>query len=60
MTPADLKSTAAALGLSGRGLARALQVNEKTYRRWISGEVPIPHTVALACEALANRHRPPT
>lgn len=55
MTADDLKSTAAALGLSGRGLARALDVNEKTYRRWIKGDVPIPRTVELACEALARR-----
>lgn len=55
MTPDNLRNAATALGLSGRGLARALDVNEKTYRRWISGEVPIPHTVALACEALARR-----
>jgi hypothetical protein len=54
MTPAVLKSTAAALGLSGRGLAAALDVNERTYRRWLEG-APIPHTVALACEALLAR-----
>jgi hypothetical protein len=55
MTPADLRATAAALGLSGRGLARALGVNERTYRRWYAGTTPIPHTVALACEALIAR-----
>lgn len=55
MTPVELRAAAAALGLSGRGLARALGVNEKTYRRWSKGEVPIPRTVELACEALARR-----
>lgn len=55
MTPDALRAAATALGLSGRGLARALDVNEKTYRRWITGEVAIPHTVALACEALQSR-----
>lgn len=55
MNPDDLKSVAAALGLTGRGLADALDVNERTYRRWISGDVPIPRTVWLACEALLKR-----
>jgi plasmid maintenance system antidote protein VapI len=55
MTPADLRATAAALGLKGRGLARALGVNERTYRRWLDGSTPIPQTVALACEALIAR-----
>ena len=51
MTPADLRATAKALGLSGRGLAAALGYNERTYRRWLAG-VPIPRKVELHCQAL--------
>lgn len=47
MTPADLRTELARLGLSQRGGAAYLRVNEKTMRRWISGEIPIPHAIAL-------------
>jgi transcriptional regulator with XRE-family HTH domain len=57
MTPEALKASAAALGLSGRGLARELGVNEKTYRRWIKGTSRIPRTVELACQALLTGER---
>jgi transcriptional regulator with XRE-family HTH domain len=54
MTPADLRATAKALGLSGRGLAAALGYNERTYRRWLAGG-PMPKSLPLACEALLAR-----
>ena len=54
MTPDDLRATAKALDLSGRGLAAALGYNERTYRRWLAGG-PIPKSVLLACEALLAR-----
>jgi len=58
MTPAALRASPAALGLSGRGLARLLDVNEKTFRRWLSGEVPIPQSVSLAVQAMLDGWRP--
>lgn len=47
MTPEDLRTELSRLGLSQVGAAKALRVNEKTVRRWASGEIPIPHAVAL-------------
>jgi len=58
MTPDALGAAPAALGLSGRGLARLLDVNEKTYRRWVSGEWPIPRSVALAVQAMLDGWKP--
>ncbi len=55
MTPTDLRTSATSLGLAGRGRARELGVNEKTYRRWVKGEIEIPATVALAVECLLRR-----
>lgn len=54
MTPTELRETTAKLGLTGRGLAAALNVNERTYRRWLEG-APIPRVAELACEALLAR-----
>lgn len=54
MTPTTLRAAPAALGLSGRGLARLLDVNEKTWRRWVAGQVPIPRSVALAVQAMLD------
>ena len=60
MTPDALRAAPAALGLSGRGLARALNVNEKTWRRWVAGQVPIPRSVALAVQAMLDGWQPKT
>ena len=59
MNPNALRAAPKALGLSGRGLARLLDVNEKTFRRWLSGEVPIPRSVALAVQAMLDGWQPP-
>ena len=56
MTPTDLRATAAALGLPGRGLARALGVNERTYRRWLDGSTPIPRRVELHCLEMVKHY----
>lgn len=46
MTPAELKSARAALGLSAAGFARAVGVESgRTVRRWESGERDIPGPV---------------
>jgi hypothetical protein len=58
MTPDALRAAPAALGLSGRGLARLLHVNEKTWRRWVAGQVPIPRSVALAVQAMLDGWQP--
>lgn len=41
--PADLIATAmSATGLSARSLARVIGVDERTMRRWLAGDVPMP------------------
>ena len=51
MTPNDLRHELRRLGLSQPALARMLAVNERTARRWASGDQPIPSAV----EALLPR-----
>lgn len=58
MTPTALRAAPASLGLSGRGLARVLDVNEKTWRRWVAGQVPIPCSVALVVQAMLDGWKP--
>lgn len=58
MTPDALRAAPKALGLSGRGLARLLDVNEKTFRRWLTGEVPIPRSVEIAVGAMLAGYQP--
>lgn len=58
MKPDALRAAPKALGLSGRGLARLLDVNEKTWRRWVGGQVPIPQSVALVVQAMLDGWRP--
>ncbi len=52
MTPTDLRTAARDLGLSGRALARELGINERTYRRYLDGSLPIPRKVELAVMGL--------
>lgn len=39
------------LGLSQRGLARELDLDERTVRRWCAGDSPVPRVVWLAIRA---------
>jgi transcriptional regulator with XRE-family HTH domain len=54
MTGDDLRTAARALNLSGRALARELGINERTYRRYLDGSLPIPRTVELAVAGLRS------
>jgi len=47
MTPTQYRTAIKSLGLSQRGAARLLGVNERTSRRWALGELPIPRAAAL-------------
>jgi plasmid maintenance system antidote protein VapI len=48
MTALQLKRLLDSAGLSQRGAARELEINERTMRKYVSGESPIPKTVELA------------
>ena len=54
MTPADIKSARAALGLSARGFARLLGVEIRTVFRWESGGASIPGPVAVLVTAIMS------
>jgi plasmid maintenance system antidote protein VapI len=36
------------IGMSQRAAAKALEINERTMRKYIAGDAPIPKTVELA------------
>jgi plasmid maintenance system antidote protein VapI len=42
-------------GLSQRGAAKALEINERTMRKYVSGDSKIPKTVELALLYLATQ-----
>lgn len=48
MTALQLKRVLAKAALSQRGAAKLLEINERTMRRYISGEQPIPRVVEYA------------
>lgn len=50
-----LRATLIALGLSQRGAARLLGLDERTVRRWCAGDSPVPTVVWLALDALKPR-----
>lgn len=52
MTPADLTAWMSRLGLSKSGAAERLGIARSTLDRYLSGRMPIPRLVALACSAL--------
>jgi DNA-binding transcriptional regulator YiaG len=58
MTPAELRSARAALGLSAAALARALELGkggDRTVRRWEAGERDIPGPVRVVLRMLLER-----
>ncbi len=54
MTPKQLKSAIAAIGYSQREMAAKLDIDERTMRRYIAGDLPIPRVVALAIELISE------
>jgi transcriptional regulator with XRE-family HTH domain len=51
VTAADFRAALARAGLTQRGAALALGINERTVRRYAAGE-PVPTVVWLALKAL--------
>lgn len=45
MTPAQFKKALKTAGLTQRGAAKSFGVNERTVRRWVKGDDPVPQTV---------------
>jgi hypothetical protein len=44
-------------GLSQRGAAKALGINERTMRRYCSGDAAVPRVIVLALERLRDTRR---
>jgi len=56
MTDADkLRARLATLGLTQRGAARALNIDERTMRRYCAGTHPIPQVIWLALDGLGKQ-----
>lgn len=56
MDPSELEAQCTVLYGQKRwqtALAEELQVNDRTVRRWVAGEAPIPHTAALTIRLMA-------
>jgi len=47
MTPDAFRSHLSRLGYSQAGFARLMDVDERTVRRWGTGETPIPKSVRM-------------
>lgn len=52
MTPDELRTQLERLGLTQGGVARLLDVDPRTVRRWAAGVVPIPKPVNMLLERL--------
>jgi DNA-binding XRE family transcriptional regulator len=48
MTASQLQRAIERAGLSQRGAAKALEINERTMRKYVAGDSKIPKTVELA------------
>ena len=53
MTPDELRAQLDRLGLTQVGAARLLDVDERTVRRWATGNVPIPRAVEMLLPLLS-------
>lgn len=59
MTSEEFKTAKAALGATYAKLASILHVDERTVRRWASGESKIPGPVAFSMQTLIDSHATP-
>jgi hypothetical protein len=55
MTPKQLQKFLDDAGLSQRGAARELDISERTMRRYIAGDLPVPRVVEFALRWLASQ-----
>ena len=59
MTPDDYKEALRRLDLSQAGAARLFRVNDRTSRRWASGEQEVPKAVEIALRLMVRFHIDP-
>jgi hypothetical protein len=55
MTPAELREQLEKGGLSQRGAARELGLDERTMRKYCAGNLPVPKVVELALRWVAQQ-----
>jgi DNA transposition AAA+ family ATPase len=58
MTPRQLQRFLDDAGMSQRGAAREIGIGERTMRRYIAGDLPLPRTVEYALRWVASQRRP--
>lgn len=57
MTTQELQRAIVDLNLSQTSLASALDISDRTMRRYVAGTAPIPRVVELAVELLLLKYR---
>jgi DNA transposition AAA+ family ATPase len=57
MTPKQLQKFLDDAGLSQRGAAREIGIGERTMRRYIAGDLPVPRTVEFALRWVASQQK---
>lgn len=58
MTADELRAALVAAGISQCGAARELGINERTMRRYIAGDDPIPKAIGHAVRWITRPDRP--
>lgn len=58
MTAPEFRAALAALNLSQVGAAKLFGVNDRTARRWASGDQEVPRVVALCLRLMVNYRVP--
>ena len=58
MTPAQLRKLLERAGLSQSEAARRLDISDRTMRRYISGELPVPRVVEYALQWVIAKQEP--
>ena len=57
MTPKQLRAALARMGLSQRAAARLLDIDERTMRKYVAGDLVIPEMLVWALHGLAQREQ---
>jgi hypothetical protein len=57
MTPKQLRATLASIGLSQRAAARLLDIDERTMRKYVAGDLVVPEMLVWAMRGLAQREQ---